>query len=435
MKDDFEKAATSLKDKAVLADLDATEEKEIAEKWGIRGFPTLKVFSNGEFLQDYKGGRDEKSIVEFMERANEPAFTTYETAEEVKKFVEENDKVVRIFGVALDEETEKTFRKVVLQTDDSVGSNAAFAAVKDAALVKEYMDVPAGSFILLKTKDDDSEVIKYEGESDGLVDWVKTEATPAFGKITPANAGVYVDAAVPLFVVFSDTEDLDADVNTVMGTVAKSLKEKAKGKLSFVWTDKSLATFRDHVGLKDKDPAVCIYSFDGDSKFIYPGEKITEDGIKSFAEDYLDGKIKPILKSEPIPEDNDEPVKVVVGDSWADVVEDENKDVLIEQYAPWCGHCKKLTPIYDDLASTLESVETIVIAKMDATANDAPPEHKASGFPTIKFFPAGGKDPVDYKGGRDKESFIKFLQEHATHKFEVPEADEADEEDDGKEDL
>jgi protein disulfide-isomerase A1 len=42
----------------------------------------------------------------------------------------------------------------------------------------------------------------------------------------------------------------------------------------------------------------------------------------------------------------------------------------MEYYAPWCGHCKKLAPIYDELATTLSVVDNLVVAKMDATANE-----------------------------------------------------------------
>ncbi|MEQ2215583.1 hypothetical protein XENOCAPTIV_002940 [Xenoophorus captivus] len=96
--------------------------------------------------------------------------------------------------------------------------------------------------------------------------------------------------------------------------------------------------------------------------------------------DYFDGKIKRYLKSEPVPENNDGPVKVVVAENFDSIVNDDSKDVLIEFYAPWCGHCKNLEPKYKELGEKLADDSNIVIAKMDATANDVPSPYEVSGY-------------------------------------------------------
>ncbi len=63
-------------------------------------------------------------------------------------------------------------------------------------------------------------------------------------------------------------------------------------------------------------------------------------------------------------------VQVVVGTNFERVVLDKSKDVLVEFYAPWCGHCKQLAPVYEELGQTFSGVDSVVIAKVDMTANE-----------------------------------------------------------------
>jgi len=141
---------------------------------------------------------------------------------------------------------------------------------------------------------------------------------------------------------------------------------------------------------------------------------VTVHEIREFIEEFKSGKIQPFLKSEDIPADNTAPVKVVVGKNFDALVLNPEDDVLIEFYAPWCGHCKKLAPIWDQLAEELKDVPHLTIAKMDATANEVDGVD-VKGYPTLKFYSKDNKkSPIDYDGDRDKADGIKeWLKNHS----------------------
>jgi|TARA_B110000305_G_C19203798_1_gene522479 protein disulfide isomerase len=134
--------------------------------------------------------------------------------------------------------------------------------------------------------------------------------------------------------------------------------------------------------------------------------------IGKFADDVLSGAVKPNLKSEDIPEDNTGGVFTLVGKQWEEVVMDPTKDVLVKYYAPWCGHCKKLVPVWEQLGETFANEKNLVIAKFDATANEADGV-QIGGYPTLIFYPKDNKAGVTYEGDRDIEGFTKYLTENS----------------------
>jgi len=105
----------------------------------------------------------------------------------------------------------------------------------------------------------------------------------------------------------------------------------------------------------------------------------------------------------------------LVGKNFESVVYDPTKDVLVEFYAPWCGHCQALAPDYEKLAAEVKNNTDIIIAKVDGTTNEVKGVNISS-FPTLKWFPSNDKKGIDYDGERTYDELLKFVTEKATTK-------------------
>jgi len=107
---------------------------------------------------------------------------------------------------------------------------------------------------------------------------------------------------------------------------------------------------------------------------------------------------------------NNKGVRVLVGKDHNEVVNQPDKHVFVEYYAPWCGHCKHLAPIWEELAAAYDSHDNILIAKMDSTENEVDTVD-IRGFPTLIFYPAGANKKSEvYDGDRELEALKNFIE-------------------------
>jgi protein disulfide-isomerase A6 len=91
------------------------------------------------------------------------------------------------------------------------------------------------------------------------------------------------------------------------------------------------------------------------------------------------------------------------------------KGAFIKFYAPWCGHCKKLAPAWDQLHGEFVDNDAVVIGDVDCTEEDNKAicsQMGVRGFPTLKYFTGGLPDGESYEGGRDFNALLEFSKEN-----------------------
>jgi len=419
---EYEKAATVLKKAdppVALIKVDCTTESSTCSKFGVSGYPTLKIFKDGELSKAYDGPREKDGIVRKMLKEAGPVSKKLENAEDAKAFIGKD--TVGVIGYFSAEDS--SLAKAFLRAADGLPDVRFAHTISED--VKSAMDQTDEAIVLyrpkvLQSKFEDAVVKCSETNTQKIKSCISSEALGLCGERNQGNAANFEK---PLFVAYFNV-DYERNPkgtnywrNRVM-KVGKKLRDAGESLFFAISDIGEMGRELDECGISDKSgakPVVC--AFDSKNKKFKMTDAFSMETFEQFIKDVQAGSIEPYLKSEPLPEDNDEPgkVKVVVAKNFDEIVNDESKDVLIEFYAPWCGHCKSLAPKYDELADKLKDEPNIVIAKMDATANDVPSNYEVRGFPTIYFAPKGNKDtPKSYEGGREVDDFIAYLKREST---------------------
>ena len=441
LKPEYASAATQVKDvdaSIVIGKVDATVETETAARFDIKGYPTLKWFIDGEPASDYGGGRTAADIVAWIKKRTGPPCTILDSAAAVEKAKEEG---LGAFGYFAKYEgsDHEVFEALALKSDD-----VAFFKTDDKAIAASLglpTDTPASFGIGRNYPDFGFEFVSSEGhdafKGDGelhekLNALLVAEKLPAFVEFSPQMSqrifGSGIDHQI-IIVAPPESFDKGSDLRTAIEGAAAKVKGKVifvTGKVDNVNTDPIINFFSFDKG--STEPQIAGFIASAGKKFgFFEGETVSADSLEKLALGVLDGTAPRRTITEPVPEEPlEEGVTVVVGSTFESIVKDPTKDVLLEVYAPWCGHCKALAPIYVKLAKRFKNVDSVVIAKMDGTKNEVP-DLDITGFPTLVFFPAQ-KDAtaVAYdQSGRELKDLTKFIKKHAVVEYELPKKGES----------
>uniref|UniRef100_A0A0D9VH17 protein disulfide-isomerase n=1 Tax=Leersia perrieri TaxID=77586 RepID=A0A0D9VH17_9ORYZ len=395
---EYEEAAAVLRSHdspIVLAKLDASADgnRALAADHGVDSYPTIRILrARGATSHDYAGPRDAAGIVGYLKRQAGPASVEITASPESSI----GDDGVVVF---------ESFMAVA----EKMRADYEFRHTTDAGVLPRGDRTVTGPLVRLFKPFDELYVDSQDFDIDALEKFVEVSGFPKIVTFdtNPTNQKYllrYFDNAGTKAMLFLSFSDDRADAFRTQ--FYEAAKQYSANNISFMIGDvtASQGAFQ-YFGLKESDVPL-IFILASKSKYIKP--TVQPDQILPWLKEYIDGTLAPHVKSEPIPVVNNEPVKTVVADNLHEVFFKSGKNVLLEFYAPWCGHCQKLAPILDEVAVSLQDDQDIVIAKMDGTANDIPSDFALEGYPSMYFYSSGG-NLLSYDGERTAEEIINFI--------------------------
>ncbi|XP_061847982.1 protein disulfide-isomerase-like protein of the testis [Colius striatus] len=389
LSEEFAEAARQLKKEAPriqFGKIDVTYQPDLRKEFNIHEFPTVKFFVDGsrEDPIDCKGVRQASAFITWVKRRTGPSTVLINSTDQAEAIINADDLAVIGFFKELHNnsvdvfcETARDVPEMSFGMTDSEDVHANYGIQKNSLVVfkktsVKIFDVPVENHILL---------------------------------FTPTNSNTF---------------------NTIYENY-RSAAVEFRGKIIFVLVDTNETRngrIFEYFLIRDIDvPAVRILNLTSHAKYKMPADEVTVENLKEFCQSYLNGKAKPHLSSEEIPEDWDKvPVKVLVGKNFNRIVFNKTMTVFVMFYAPWSYDCRKLLPIWDKLGEQYESHKDIIIAKIDVTANDILTVG-LDRYPFFRLFPAGPDYQVAYAGEHTLEAFSEFLEEQSKAKAEPGEKD------------
>ncbi|KAK4754303.1 hypothetical protein SAY87_002407 [Trapa incisa] len=415
----FAEAATTLKElgnPVVMAKLDAERYPKAASSLEIKGFPTLLLFTNGT-SQFYTGGYSGEDIVIWTRKKTGVPVIRLNSVPEAEGFLKKN----HIFVLGLFEKYKgpnyEEFIKAA-KTDNEL----QFVELSDVEVARVlFPDVAISNNFLGIVKSEHEQYTKFEGafERKKILQFLAINKFPLVTKLTEANSiRVYSSPVKLQLFVFAEEDDLQKLLEPL-----QDVARKFKSKIMFVFVDikdENLAKpFLTLYGLEDtRDIVVAAFDNKISSKYLLEADPIPNN-IEDFCSRLLSGALSPFFKSQPVPNDADASIKVVVGKTFNELILESPKNILLEVYTPWCINCEVTSKEVEKLAKHFKDSNNLVIARIDASANEHP-KLQVSDYPTLLFYPARDKsNPTKLSTKTSLKDKANFINKHLKAKGSI----------------
>jgi protein disulfide-isomerase A1 len=428
--------------KVLVGKVDATVEGELAKRYKISGFPTIKLFKQGSEAGAYQGEKTELSLVEWVDTQTNNELNL---AGNVIQLIDTcDDLTVR------DTETKEQVRYVGFF---DTNSSAGFAMLEAAALELRKNRVAFNVFVVLQDtasrcqqeadctggacwmagapklqqpalivssqflESVEKMTLRDQIEIKGLKAWMIEKSVPAVGDIDDDSSRKYFERQLPVFVAFMDPYADNSELKAQLGQLAS----KFTGKFSFVTGDG--IKYRQIVSAMGMStavlPQIAIDAIHLEERPTFPyhrgrrtavGQPITDTSLSEFAQDFLDGKLEQVEKQQREEAQEPEGSDVVeLDDDQFKSLKSSHEWLLVLFYAPWSSESLDLMSSFRALASEY-GMRDIAFGKNDVTSPSEMNRDYSPNVPAVMLFQNGEPVAEQMAGTANAATIAAYVQ-------------------------
>ncbi|XP_061840542.1 protein disulfide-isomerase [Nerophis lumbriciformis] len=406
----FERAAADLRGSEVkLASMDVMRDKELAKELNATSTPSIRLYLFGDQHNPVlcPVPQSSASIVTWLKRRAGSVADLVIT--DLSQSVSSEESLVVGFFKDLTSEYAQVFYAAVVNLPD-----VSFAVTQNSDVISNY-DVTDDDVLFFKR----SELVQVfkvtpQTAAEDLITFVSVYQMEPVTEYTGKTASQILSSPVvnhALLFVNKSAADFQ-DLHSAFHQAAEAFRMKILFVLVNVFEPRN-GRLMEYFRVRDLEaPLIRLVNLTDHVTYHLPSDKLDVDTIKTFCRSYLDGKAKPKMQSEPIPEGWDErPVKELVGSTLEKVAFNPDKTVFVLFYLPYSPQSRGVFSLWEDLARALAERDDVVIARIDASANDiAMSVQKA--YPSFCLFPAlHAERATFYTGRRMLKDLLRFVHE------------------------
>ena len=347
----------------IIASVDCTEENDVCNKEAVRGYPTLKIFrAHDASGTEYDGPRDLSSLLELLQKQ---------------------------LGLSIE-------KPVLKKEPDSPAPSKATFVVQSLSwqdLMEEDGDETHEDPVLNREDDIRPEI---------------PEPISGLYELSDENYKKFLSKGRHFVKFFTPWCGHCQKLEPAWLKLADSLKHDKAASISRV----NCETYPSVCGgFGVKGYPTMLWIVDGKVVSQYDGTRTHADLKKFVADNVAEDKD---MTDEVRSEDH----VAHLTDTTFDKVTGQGVSFVMFM-APWCGHCKRLSPIIDDLAIKFAADEDVRIAKIDCSQFDSLcTSHGVDGYPTLFLYKSGVK-VTEYEGERSLQDIYSFIHSHLEVKDEL----------------